>query len=166
MKKIISISVFALLISLSAVAQKKIGYINSSELLLLMPERKEAEASLQKEAVALEEQLKTMSSEYQAKVQEYQSKVSEMSELLKQTKAKEIGDLEQRIQSFQASAQEELQNKEAELLEPILEKARVAVKAVADKNGYSHVFDSASGVVIHAPESDDLLPLVKKHLGL
>ncbi len=166
MKRIISIGALLVAFAFSSVAQNKIGYINSSDLLLVMPERKSAEESLQKEAKALEEQLKAMSTEYQGKLQEYQTKLSEMSDLLKQTKAEEINNLEQRIQSFQQSAQEELQKKESELLEPILEKARAAVKVVADKNGYSHVFDSASGVVIHAPEGDDLLPLVKKHLAL
>lgn len=145
---------------------KKIGYINSSELLLLMPERKGAEESLQKEAGLLEQQLTTMSSEYQGKVQEFQSQQTTMSDLMKQTKAKEITDLEERIKSFQASAEEELRKKESALLEPILDKARKAIKEVADKNGYSHVFDSASGIVIHAPETDNILPLVKKHLNL
>lgn len=145
---------------------KKIGYINSNDLLVLMPERKGAEEALQKEAGVLEAQLRTMSTEYQTKVQEFQSQQATMSDLMKQTKAKEIGDLEERIKNFQTSAEEELRKKEGTLMEPILDKARKAIKEVAEKNGYSHVFDSSSGIVIHAPETDDLLPLVKKHLGL
>jgi outer membrane protein len=107
-----------------------------------------------------------MSNEYQAKIQDFQSSQATMSDLMKQTKAKEITDLEERIKNFQTSAEEELRKKESVLLEPILTKARTAIKEVADKNGYSHVFDSASGIVLHAPDTDNLLPLVKKHLGL
>ncbi len=167
MKKLILSLAIPLLFSSFVFSQvKKIGYINSSELLLLMPERKEAETKLQADAKVLEAQLKTMSSEYQTKVDEYNAQQSTMSELLKQTKAKEITDLEERIKSFQASAQDELQSTEQKLLEPILAKARQAVKDVAAANGYSHVFDSSSGILIHAPESDDIILLVKKHLNL
>jgi len=168
MKKIfltISIALFSLTAVL-AQAKTKIGYINSTELLALMPERKTAEAALEKEAEALQKQLQAMSTEYQAKISEFQSGQATMSELLKETKVKEISDLETRIQTFQESAQSELQKKEAELLEPILTKARDAVKASADKAGYTHVFDTASGILIHAPEGDDILPIVKKDLGL
>ncbi len=167
MKKLILPLFLALLVSSSLSAQmKKMGYINSNDLLMLMPERKQAEEALQKEAQALEQQLKTMSAEYQGKIEAYQKDEATMSDLLKQTKVKEIQDLEERIKNFQELAEEELKKKEMSLIEPILDKARKAVKEVADKNGYSHVFDTATGLLIHAPETDDLLPLVKKHLNL
>ena len=107
-----------------------------------------------------------MTAEYQSKLQEYEANVASLSDLLKQTKAKEITDLQQRIQNFQVQAQDELQKKEAELLQPIIDKAKVAIKAVAEKNGYSYVFDSSLGVLIHSPSGDDILPLVKKQLGI
>ena len=152
---------------LSANAQgKKFGHINSNELLLLMPERAAAEKQIQEEAKTLEAQLTTMSAEYRTKVQEYETGLAKMTELVKQTKAKEITDLQQRIQSFQVSAQEELEKKESELLAPIIEKAKKAIKEVSDKNGYGYVFDSSTGVIVNAPEGDDILPLVKKQLGI
>jgi outer membrane protein len=145
---------------------QKFGHINSNDLLLLMPERKEAEATLQKEAQELEKTLTSMTEEYQKKLSDYQSTVQTMSDVLKETKAKEIQSIEQRIQEFQVSAQEALQKREGELLQPIIEKARAAVKKVAEANKYSYVFDSGLGVLVHAPEGDNLLPLVKTELGL
>lgn len=151
----------------SASAQaKKFGHINSNDLLILMPERAAAEKVIQEEAKTLEGQLTTMSAEYRSKVQDYEAGLAKMSELVKQTKAKEITDLQQRIQDFQVSAQQELEKKESELLAPIIDKAKKAIKEVADKNGYSYVFDASTGVIVHAPEGDDLLPLVKKQLGI
>ncbi|MCI5058125.1 MAG: OmpH family outer membrane protein [Flavobacteriales bacterium] len=145
---------------------QKFGHINSNDLLLLMPERKEAEATLQKEAQELEATLTSMTKEYQEKVAIYQKELPTMSDILKETKGKEIQSLEQRIQEFQVNAQDALQKREAELLQPIIDKARAAVKKVADDNKYSYVFDSGLGVLVHAPEGDDLLPLVKTELGL
>ncbi len=155
-----------LLSSLVGFGQNKIGYINSTDLLQLMPERKTAEEALEKEALALQKQLQTMSTEYQSKLTDFQSNQATMSDLMKETKVKELTDLETRIKAFQESAQGELQKKEAELLEPILKKARAAVKTAATKSKYTHVFDTASGILIHAPDGDDMLPLVKKELGL
>ena len=146
--------------------KSKFGHINSQELLLLMPESKDAEAKIQQERKMLEQQLTTMTGEYQTKLQEYEANVASMSELMKKTKAKEITDLQQRIQDFQVSANEELQGKEGQLLQPIIEKAKAAIKDVASKNGYTYVFDSSLGSLIEAPEGDNLLPLVKKQLGI
>ncbi len=164
MKKL-TLLAFAAILSLGTFAQK-IGYINSGDLLALMPERKTAEGDLQKEAEALQKQLQTMTTEYQGKLSEFQNGQATMSDLMKDTKVKELTDLESRIKTFQESAQVELQKKEAALLEPILQKAREAVKEAAKKAGYTHVFDTASGILIHAPEGDDILPIVKKSLGL
>jgi len=165
-KKSIYIALVALMSVSTVIGQTKIGYINSNDLLVLMPERKTAEANLEKEAKALQTQLQTMTTEYQSKVTEFQNGQTTMSDLLKDTKVKELTDLEARIKAFQESAQGELQKKEGALLEPILAKAREAIKTTAEKAGYSHVFDTASGILVHAPEGDDLLPLVKKELGL
>jgi outer membrane protein len=37
---------------------------------------------------------------------------------------------------------------------------------VAKENGYTYVFNSAEGLILVAPPSDDILPLVKKKLGI
>lgn len=165
-KIFIAIALFSTF-SASVMAQKgKVGYINTNELLLAMPERAEAEKAIQQEAQSLESQLSAMSGEYQAKIGEYQAQAATMSPLIRQAKESEIRDLETRIQSFQAQAQESLQIKEGELMEPLITKATDAIKAVAKANGYAVVNDLATGVFLVYPEEDDILPLVKKHMGI
>lgn len=170
MKKAIKISFFSLsflLFVISANAQaKKFGHINTNDLLLKMPERDSAQVKIQDEAKKLEQQLSAMTMEYQTKVNDYQANAAAMSDLIKQTKAKEIQDLEQRIQEFQQNAQEALQKKEQDLLKPIIEKAKKAIEDVAKEGGYSYVFDTSAGVLLYQPESDDILPLVKKKMNL
>lgn len=169
MKKTTSVLFIALVAFLPALfAQQKIklGHINSNELLSKMPERKEAETKLQEEAKKLETQLSVMTNEYQTKFTEYQSGVSTMSDIIKQTKTKELGDLEARIQDFRENAQQALQKKESELLKPIIDKAKKAIDEVSKENGYTYVFDSGVGFLLHTPDTDDLMPLVMKKLGL
>jgi outer membrane protein len=167
LKFLIPVVSSVLMLSQQGVSQNtKIGHINSSEILSLMPESKTADAELQKFGQSLESQLKTMGAEYQTKLQDYQSKESLMADAIKQTKEKEILDLQGRIQEFQQSAQESIQRKKEELYTPILKKAEDAINSVAKENGYTYILDSSLGVVLYKLDNDDIGNLVKKKLGL
>ena len=165
MKKILLLSL-TLLISISSFSQNKFGYIDSQELLLLMPERKTAEEEVQTFAKSLESQLQAMTAEYQQSVQEYQANEATYTDLVKQDKVTEITGLEQRIQSFQQNAQQALQSKEQELLEPILQKARQAIEDVAKEGNYTYIFDKSVGSILYVKESESILDKVKKKLKL
>ena len=165
MKKITFLSIICML-TLSSIAQNKFGYIDSQELLILMPERKTAETEVAAFAKSLETQLGSMTAEYQQSVQEYQTNESTYTDLVKQDKIAEITGLEERIQAFQKNAQQSLQTKEQELLEPILTKARQAIQDVATEGNYTYIFDKSSGTILFAKESENVLLLVKKKLGL
>jgi len=107
-----------------------------------------------------------MQKEYQQKGQEYQSKGATMTELVKQTKEKELQDLGQRIQTFQQEAQGDLQRFNDSITRPIITKAKLAVKTVAQTNGFKYVFDTSSGVVLYFEPSDDIFAMVAKQLGI
>ena len=131
-----------------------------------MPERDAAEKEVQEFAKTLEGQLSSMTAEYQQRVEDYQKNESTYTDLVKQDKIAEITGLEQRIQTFQQNAQQSLQIKEQELLEPILTKARNAIEEVAQEGNYTYIFDKSIGSILYAKESENVLPLVKKKLGL
>jgi outer membrane protein len=88
-----------------------------------------------------------------------------MSDLIRQTKEKEITDLQQRIQAFQASADQDLQNKQQELFNPLIQKIKDAITAVGKENGYNYILDVGTGAVVYY-QGDDIMPLVKKKLGI
>ena len=165
MKKI-TFLVLISLITLSTFSQNKFGYIDSQELLMLMPERKNAESEVQNFAKSLESQLAAMTAEYQESVQDYQTNEASYTDLIKQDKIAEITGLEQRIQAFQQNAQQSLQKKEQELLEPILSKARSAIEEVATEGNFTYIFDKSVGSILYAKESENVLSLVKKKLKL
>ena len=144
----------------------KFGHVNSADLIQMMPETKVADSAQVKYRKSLEEQMKTMTAEYQNKLNDYQSKAGTMQDAIKATKEKELSDLGDRIQDFQQTAQESIQKKKEELYGPILKKAEDAIKAVAKEKGYSYIFDTSAGVVLHAQESDNIMPLVKAKLGI
>lgn len=162
-KNIVVVAFIALTTSLNA---QKLGHINSNDLLLAMPERNSVESQIKTYAQELENQLTTMSSEYQAKVADYQAKEATMTDAIKQDKIKEITNLETRITEFQKTAQQDLQSKEESLLKPIIDKAKKAIEDVAKENNYTYIFDSGVGVLLYQKDSDDIMPMVKKKLGL
>jgi len=153
-------------LSVHAQSSTKFGHINSLELLSFMPGVKAADAQLEEFAKKLEEKNTAYMQEYQTKIKQYQENEAEMMDAIKEVKLGEIADLEERITTFQKSAEEQLAAKREELIGPLLEQAQKAIEEVAKENGYSYVFDTSAGSVLYAEESDNIMPLVKKKLGL
>lgn len=168
MKKVFLILLIALFAGTGFSQQKlKLGHLNSNDLLEAMPERISAQKTLQDFSKQLEDQLVTMQEELEKKYNEYLEKKDNMSELIRKNKEEELMSIQQRIQTFQTNAQQELQKKEQDLLKPIIDKAKKAIEDVAKENAYTYILDTGSGSVLYFPkESDDILPLVKKKLGI
>lgn len=163
---ILMLTVMAISATTFAQKSQKTGFINSNELLSTMPERMTVQKELETYTAELRTTLDAMSKEYETKVAAFQSKQDVMTDIIKQTKIKEITDLEKRITEFQQTAEADLQKKEQALLKPIVDKAKDAIKAVAIENGYTSIEDTSSGLVIYFDEKYDILSLVKKKLGM
>lgn len=170
MKKQFTVFAFALgmLLSFGAMAQQKIGHINADELLQMMPETKTAQTQLEAYGKQLEKDLTDMQNELQAKIQKYRDDDKMMTNLSRETRTREIQELQQRIQEYSQKAQEDLQNKQVELLTPIIDKATKAVQEVARENKFAYILDSSQSkaVVIFAEGGIDIMDMVKKKLGL
>ncbi|MCF0211515.1 MAG: OmpH family outer membrane protein [Bacteroidales bacterium] len=149
-------------------AQKniKLGHINTNELMQIMPGVDSAQSILQKEVAEMESQMKMMQEELQKKYANFQEKQAGWSDLIRQSETKALQDMNARIEEFGANAQATLQARQEELLKPITDRAKAAIEAVAKENGYTYVFDSGVGVLLYQQDSDDLMPLVKKKLGI
>ena len=152
----------------AAFAQKtvKIGHINSSDLMQIMPGKDSAQAAFEAEVKVVEGELKAMQDELQAKYNDYQERRNNMTELIRTTKEQELRDLDTRIQTYKQNAEQKLREKETELLQPIIDRAKQAIADVAKENGYTYILDTSAGTVLYQQEGDDILALVKKKIGL
>ena len=165
--KVLFLGVALFVMSGMAQAQVKIAHVNTAEILDAMPDKATAEKSLEKYYGELQSQLQAMGSEYQNKVQDYQSNEATMSNLVKQSKEKEIIDLQTRIQQFQANAEQEFEAKRAELLAPILEKIQNAINTVGKEKGYTYMLDLATGAAVYVgTDAVDATKDVKAKLGV
>ena len=166
MKKILLTIVVSLVFILSIQSQSKFGYLNSNELLAMMPESLSMQEELQTYAKGLESQLTAMQVEYENKVVEYQQNETTYTDIIKEDKIREIESIQQRVVEFQKNAQQSLSEKEAELFIPIREKAMKAIDEVAKEGEFTFIFDSGSGSFLFAAESENIIDLVKSKLGL
>ena len=171
MKRIPTIALAALLILLSgstfAQSKQKFAHINGQELLMVMPDRVEAEAKLNAYGQDLSEQIEELHVEYNNKVNSYMQRRATLSDAIREARERELAELQQRIQEFEATAQQDYQRMQGEIMRPLMEKADKAIQEVAKREGFIYVFDlSAGSVVYFSNESVDILPLVKKELGI
>ena len=145
----------------------KFGHINSQELLQAMPERDSAEAKLRRLTKTIEDQLEELQVEFNKKYQEYLQKRETYSASIREMKERELTEMQQRAQEFQQVASQDLQRQQSELMKPVIDKADAAIKKVGSDNGFIYIFDVSNGTLLYqSDKSVDVLPLVKKELGL
>jgi outer membrane protein len=99
--------------------------------------------------------------------------MSTYSESVLQLKQSELSQLQQRFVDFQQIAQQDMQKKEVEVMNPIYEKANEAVKKVATAGGYVAIFSTtgdqpaSAGLAYFDPAAlTDITASVKKELGI
>ncbi|QJB33230.1 OmpH family outer membrane protein [Chitinophaga oryzae] len=154
-----------LLVSTAAFSQKT-AYINFQQLIAAMPETKQATDTLQKYQQELAKDGQYLVTEYTRKLQEYDSLATKWTQQIKEMKEKELQDAQTSIQDYRQRMEEKLQLKDQQLLVPIMDKAKKALKAVASEKGYSMVIDNSKEEVLIGSEADDLMIPVKAKLGL
>lgn len=171
MKKIVK-TLFSVILAIglnySVNAQSlKIGYVDSSSILEVMPEKTKVEQDLQAYYNDLQSELQGMANEYQNKLKDYDANNSTMSNLIRQSKEKEIMDLQKRIQEFQGNAENSFEDKRVELLNPLIEKIQKAINIVGKEKGFTYVLDKSVGAVVYIGEDAiDITSDVKTQLGL
>lgn len=163
MKKIFAagLMVFAMY---SASAQNKIGYINTDELIAVMPEAEKADNELKEYQASLAQQGQDLMKDLNDKDSIFVRDSAKLSPSMKEIKKNELMSLYQRVQSWNQQAQEMYQAEAQKKILPIREKAMEAIRSVAKESGYAYVLDA--NAVIVGPPGDDVLELVKKKLGI
>ena len=169
MKKLIKLTlVVALVLGSSYLFAQKLGRINLEEIITLMPEYKEMMTNMEAYSKDLRDNLETIQVELNTKYNDFQKNNATYSEVPRQLKEKELTDLQNRLQEFYQSAQEDLQKKEKELTDPIVAMAQEAVKKVAQKGAYVAVFNTTIPSMVYYDEAamTDLSTEVKAELGI
>lgn len=154
----------ALVAPMFAFAQK-FGHVNTAEIFQAMPEVARVRLQMDTVQSQYESQLASMQEEMQKKFADYQQAAATMPEGIRQMREQELQDMQQRIQTFYQTAEQDIQRKQQELLAPIHEKLTKAIQAVGEAEGYTYIFDSQAMVYI-GTNATDAGPAVRKKLGI
>lgn len=154
--------------TLPAQTAPKYGHMNLGNLLQEMPDTKKAEETLKVFADKLSAKDDSLTRAFQAAYTalETEYKGGGLTPVQAQKRQEELQKQQEFIQKFEQDAQQSVATQRDELLKPILAKITDAVKAVAKEAGYAMIFDTSSGVMLFAAETEDVTALVKKKLGL
>ena len=171
MKKLIGVLIITVVVGMgqNIFAQTfKFGHINSDELFMLMPERDSIISQLEAYQTELANIEEIMQVEFNNKYNDYVNTADNLSNLVRQTKEEDLASLQEKINNFRQRANQDMQQKQMELTQPVLAKAEKAIKDVARENGFTYIFDLARGPIIYFNEkvSIDILPMVKTKLGI
>lgn len=145
----------------------KYGHMNLGNLLESLPETKQANDVLKVFTDKLTATDDSLTKAFQAAYTKLESEYNAglLTPVQAQTRQAELQKQQESIQKFEQEAQQQVAQRRDELLKPILERVDQAIKAVAVEMGYLMIFDTSSGVMLFANDSDDVTTVVKKKLG-
>lgn len=147
-------------------AQTKVAHIATQELIEQMPSYKAAMNQLEKLQKTYDTQIKEMVTEAQTTMKRYETEAQTKTDEENQRRANELQQTQRSIGEYRQTAMQDLQQKEMELLQPVLENARTVIQKVARAQGFDYVLDSTTGTGVIMADGYDLMPDVKKDLGI
>jgi outer membrane protein len=165
MKNALTTIIIAVLVSISLTsfsqATLKIGHVDLTKIMESLPARDTAAAVLQRETKEVQSTYDEMTAVYNKLLDEYEKGKAAFSEIIRKNKEAELLDKEKRIQEFEQTAQSNLQKRNTELIQPILDKVLKAINKVAADNGFTYILDVSKGSVIYtSKDSQNINELV------
>jgi len=151
------------MISLHAQSQKY-GHVNSAEILQLMPGVDSIPIKLKNFQNELQATYNELVEEFQRKKEIFDKEGGFWSASVRQLREKELADLQNSIQEFQYNVQDDLEQKQFDLIKPFQDKIQQAINDVAKESGYIYIFDTQ--ILLYSDGGQDVTPLVKKKLGI
>ena len=166
MKRILMIAAVALMSVAASAQELKWAYVDFNEIVMLMPEMDEARATMEENQKTNEEILVAMYEEYQTKMQQYQQKAETWTPAIRESKEKEIMEIQARFEQTQQSLQKEIQQLQQSLQAPIYEKAQNTVNDLAKAKGVAFVFEKSSLLYVDPGQGIDLTPDARAALNI
>ena len=162
------LAVTATIMCFGAQAQK-FGYVNTSEIFNVMPDKATAENTLKSVSDKYEAEFKNLQDAFQKKMADYEAadKDATTPQAIKDRHQQELQDDYMKIQNFQQTAAQDLQRQQDTLLAPITQKIQNAIQAVGAEGGFTFIFDQAAGAIIYTgSNAEDVSGKVKAKLGI
>ena len=166
MKKMLFVAVASLFATAAFAQNVTTGHVNTTELIQLMPAMDTVRTRLDEAQKEANETYTAMGEEFQSKLATYQQKQASWTPAIKASKEKELQDIQARLQEFEQSIGQELQQMQQSLQAPIYQKVNEAIQKIAKDKKLAYVFDVNSVLYVDPAQSIDLTPELRVILGI
>ncbi|MEP6730377.1 MAG: OmpH family outer membrane protein [bacterium] len=146
----VALALVAALSGRASAQGQKLAFIKSSTLLEQAPGRAEAEKQFDTETGVYRDQIKRMSDSLNAMVAAFEKRQATLSAAQRETQGKEIQAKEASYQARTRELEQKAQQRQNELVQPILDRIKLAIEDVRVEGGYSFVFNADQGSPIVA----------------
>ena len=166
--KITKYTFLTLALASLALADVKIGYVDSNEIMNNFDEVRQVQADLEKEQRRLESEFNELVFGLDSLKQDYDRQRLLMSDTRRNEKENEIANKEKSVQKFQLDKfgpEGEIYRIQNELLKPVLAKIDAAIQKVGSERGYDFILDAMSGALLYALDSHNLTEDVMDELA-
>lgn len=166
--KITKYTILTLVLASFALADIKIGYVDSNEIMNNFDEVRQVQADLEKEQRRLESEFNELVFGLDSLKQDYDRQRLLMSDTRRNEKENEIANKEKSVQKFQLDKfgpEGEIYRIQNELLKPVLAKIDAAIQKVGSERGYDFILDAMSGALLYALDSHNLTEDVMDELA-
>ena len=169
LKRILSLAVFVLLalpVNEVLAQQLKVGFTDPDLLISAMPEYRQIQQQLQQEYQTSQQALQSLAADFQDKLDKYQKQQPLLSAESRATREAELQQLQQEIEASAAQKDEELNQRQVQLLEPLLDKVQTAIDEVAAEKGLDMVVRSPILLFVNENTVLNITEDVARKLGL
>ena len=166
--KITKYTILTLALTSFALADVKIGYVDSNEIMNHFDEVRQVQADLEKEQRRLESEFNELVYSLDSLKQDFDRQRLLMSDTRRNEKENEILNKEKSVQKFQLDKfgpEGEIYKTQNQLLKPVLAKIDVAIQKVGSERGYDFILDAMSGALLYALDSHNLTEDVMDELA-
>ncbi len=155
---------FLILFPSMAFAQK-FGVVNTESVVSALPEFKEMQASYEASAKKLQDEFDNLREKFQKELNELQAMPEDTPTSIRERRTQEVQELDQKIQQFSLNAQNELQQTQQRLLQPIMERVRTAIQTVGQEGNFTMIFENTLPVYT-GTDAIDVTAQVRTKLGI
>ncbi len=147
--------------SAGALADSKIGFVNSQKILNDAPQAARAKKKIEKDFEPRDQELQRIAKQLKTMQESIDKNAVTMAETERRTKEREFGDLNREFQRKQREFREDLSQRQNEEMAAIFERVNKIIKQIAEAEKYDIIFQEA----VYANPRIDITDKVIKALG-
>ncbi|MGI8619392.1 MAG: OmpH family outer membrane protein [Gemmatimonadaceae bacterium] len=137
-----------------AQASVKLGYINAQQILSTAPGREAAERQFESEVGSFRQQIQRMDDSLRVMGETFQREQAALTPAVRQQRTQSLQATEEAFQQRAAQLNQQMQQRQAELVRPIMDQLNRVLDEIRRAEGYAFIFDvSSAGQTIVAADT-------------